>query len=373
MTVRFNLPEVDFVEVDAEEMENIAVSKFQELTGIVLEETDPRRKFIQSIAFLATMLGNNIDFTGKMNLLAYAQDNYLDHKGIDKNVTRLEPRAAETLVRFEINPIEPFTIPAGVRLSVGDIEFATTSDISVDKGTKTLDIVLTCTEKGTIGNGFLPNQITNIVDNDQLPWVIKAYNINTSSGGLDWEEDDSFAERIRQSNGQYSTAGPSDSYRYHTMSVSSSIVDVTVFSPAEGKITIVPLLENGELPSQTLIDAIKEKLNERTIRPLTDLVIVELPEIVSYDIAFTYYIPRSKQSIQMVIQGQINQAVQDYINWQKSKLGRGIDASELVSRIKDAGGVRVTASSPSQYIVLSKTQVGHANAVSANYGGLVDD
>ncbi|ECD6517271.1 baseplate J protein [Salmonella enterica subsp. enterica] len=370
---RFNLPEIDFVEVDAEEMENIAVSKFQELTGIVLEETDPRRKFIQSIAFLGTMIGNNIDFTGKMNLLAYAQDNYLDHKGIDKNVTRLEPRAAEVPVRFELNALEPFIIPAGVRMSVGEIEFATTSDVSVDIGTKTLDIVLTCTEKGTIGNGFLPNQITNIVDNDQLPWVVKAYNIDTSRGGLDWEDDESFAERIRQSNGQYSTAGPSDSYRYHTMSASSSIVDVEVFSPSEGRITVVPLLENGELPGQSLIDEIKEKLNERTIRPLTDFVNVELPEIVPYDIEFTYYIPRSKQSIQMVIQGQINQAVQDFITWQKSKLGRGIDSSELVSRIKEAGGVRVIVSSPSQYIVLSKTQVGHSNAVRANFGGLVDD
>ncbi len=370
---RFGLPDVDFVEVDPEEMESIAVAHFQSLTGIALDETDVRRKFIKSIVFLATMLGNNIDYTGKMNLLAFSADNYLDHLGVKKNVDRLEPRAAETVGRFECNPVEPFTIPSGTRMSVGDLEFASTEDYQVTPGMSFIDIPLTCSELGEVGNGFLPNQITNIVDNDNLPWVTKAYNITKSDGGLDWEEDDPYADRIRQSNSQYSTAGPEDAYIYHTKSVSSEIVDVAVYSPSESVVAIVPLLENGELPTAEILRAIEEKLNDRTIRPLTDKILTEMPEIVRYDIQVNYYIPRSKSSVETTIKGQINAAIDDYIKWQKSKLGRGIDASELVSRIKEAGGVRVTASSPSQFIVLSKTQVAHSNAVSANYGGLVDD
>jgi len=370
---RFNLPDIDFIEVDAEELENIAVNLFQDATGTVLDETDPRRKFIQSIGYLATMLGNNIDYTGKMNLLAYAVDNYLDHLGVKKNTARLEPQAAETVVRFEINPMQEFTIPSGVRMSVGELEFASTADFLVPTNLTYIDIPMTCTTLGTSGNGYLPGQITNIVDNDNLPWVTKAYNITKSEGGLDWEEDDAYAERIRQSNSQYSTAGPEDAYIYHTKSVSSEIVDVTVDSSAPGRITIIPLMENGELPDSEMISAISEKLNSRTIRPLTDYISVELPEQVEYDIEFSYFIPRSQASIETVIQNQVNQAVSDYILWQKSKLGRGIDASELIARIKDAGGIRVTASSPSQYVVLSKTQVAVSKAIQANYGGLIDD
>ncbi|MGG4470026.1 baseplate J/gp47 family protein [Paenibacillus alvei] len=370
---RFGLPDIDFIEIDPEEMESIAVSRFESMTGTSLDESDPRRKFIKSIVFLASMLGNNIDFTGKMNLLAFSADNYLDHLGVKKGVDRLEPRAAETIGRFECNPIEPFTIPSGTRLSVGDVEFASTADYEVKPGMSFVDIVLTCSELGEVGNGYLPNQITNIVDNDNLPWVTKAYNITKSDGGLAWEEDDPYADRIRQSNSQYSTAGPEDAYIYHAKSVSSEIVDVAVDSPSVGVVTIVPLLENGELPTSDIIKAIEEKLNERTIRPLTDMIRIESPEIVLYDIQVNFYIPRSKTSVESTIKAQINAAIDDFIKWQKSKLGRGIDASELVSRIKEAGGVRVTASSPSQFVVLSKTQVAHSNAVSANYGGLVDD
>jgi len=370
---RFGLPDVDFIEVDPEEMESIAVARFENATGTTLDETDPRRNFIKSMAFMATMLANNIDFTGKMNLLAYAEDNYLDHKGIGKGVSRLEPRAAETVVRFECNPVESFTIPSGTRMAIGDLEFASTEDYSVSTGFKYIDIPMTCAELGEIGNGYLPNQITNIVDNDNLPWVTKAYNITKTDGGLDWEEDDAFAERIRQSNSQYSTAGPEDAYIYHTKSVSSEIVDVVVYSPSESVVAIVPLLDNGELPTTEILRAIEEKLNKKTIRPLTDLIRTELPEIVRYDIQVNYNIPRSKSSVETTIKAQINVAIDDYIKWQKSKLGRGIDASELITRIKEAGGVRVTASSPSQFVVLGKTQVAHSNAVNANYGGLVDD
>lgn len=370
---RFGLPDIDFVEVDPEEMESIVVEYFKNQTGIDLEETDPRRSFIKSMVFLATMLGNNIDFTGKMNLLAFAADNYLEHLGVKKNVSRLEPRAAETVVRFECKPVESFTIPSGTRMSVANLEFASTEDYLVTMDMTSIDIPMTCTETGEIGNGYLPNQITNIVDNDNLPWVTKAYNITKTDGGLDWEDDDPYANRIKQSNAQYSTAGPEDAYKYHAMSVSSDIVDVEVYSPSVGVIAIVPLLANGELPTAAILSAIEEKLNDRTIRPITDFVRTELPEIVHYDIQLDFYIPRSKSSVETTIKAQINAAIDEFIIWQKGKLGRGIDASELVSRVKEAGGVRVTASSPSQFIVLSKTQVAHSNAVSANYGGLVDD
>ncbi|TRZ38524.1 hypothetical protein CEQ21_24370 [Niallia circulans] len=370
---RFGLPDVDFIEVDPEEMESIAVARFENATGTSLDETDPRRNFIKSMVFMATMLSNNIDFTGKMNLLAFAEDNYLDHLGVKKGVSRLEPRAAETIIRFECNPVETFTIPSGTRMAVADLEFASTTDYKVSTGLTYIDIPMTCSELGEVGNGYLPNQITNIVDNDNLPWVTKAYNITKSDGGLDWEENDAYAERIRQSNSQYSTAGPEDAYIYHAKSVSSEIVDVAVYSPSASVVTVVPLLENGALPSEAIITALEEKLNGRTIRPLTDVIRIESPEIVRYDIQLDFYISRSKASVETTIKAQINAAIEDYITWQKSKLGRGIDASELVTRVKAAGGVRVTASSPSQFIVLNKTQVAHSNAVSANYGGLVDD
>ncbi len=370
---RFNLPDIDFVEVDTEEIESIAVGKFEELQGVSLSESDPRRKFIQSIAYVAAMLANNIDYTGKQNLLAYATDNYLDHLGIRKNVPRLEPEAAETIIRFEVNAPETFVIPAGTRLSVNEINFALTEDTTVSPGTSTVDIKATCEEVGTIGNGYLPGQITNIVDPDYLPWVSKAYNITKSEGGYDWEDDESYAERIRQSNSQYSSAGPEDAYVFHTKSANPLIEDVQVDSPSPGVVLIIPLLKNGQLADEEITKQIYEKLNTRTIRPITDKVVVQNPDIVNYEIDLTYYIPKEKETLLTSIKDSVNKAVEEYQVWQKGKLGRGIDPSELVSRVKATGAVRVFADSPVSYQVLSKTQVAIANKVTINYGGIVDD
>jgi phage-related baseplate assembly protein len=369
--VRFNLPEIDFVEVDAEELEAIAVGKFEEATGIKLSDSDPRRKFIQANVYIATLLANNIDFTGKQNLLAYAQDNFLDHLGVKKNVPRLGPSPAETTIRFEVNNPETFVITKDTYLSVNNINFYIAEDTVVPAGATYVDVKAICEEPGTIGNGFLPGQITNIVN--PPPWVIKAYNITKSDGGVDWEEDDPYAERIRQSNSQYSTAGPEDAYKYHAMSANSLIVDVSVSSPSEGRILIVPLLKNGEIPSDEILNQVYEKVNDKKVRPLTDYVTVQRPDIVPYDIDLTYYVPSEKANVVSSIQDAVNKAVEDYQIWQKSKLGRGIDSSELISRVKAAGGVRITVNSPSSYAGLNKTQVAVANNVACTFGGIVDD
>lgn len=368
---RFNLPDIDFVAVDPAELENLAVSKFEEIQKISLDDADPRRKFIQSMVYVATILANNIDFTGKQNLLAYSVDNYLDHIGIRKNVPRLEPTAATTTFRFEVESPEDFTITAGKRFSINDIFFVTTEDKFIPIGTITVDIAGTCEQTGIVGNGYLPNQITNLVD--PIPWVSKAYNITTTSGGTDLEDDDAYAERIRQSNAQFSTAGSEESYIYHVKSANASIIDVSVTSPSIGEILIVFLLENGGIPSDTLVSQISGKVSDKTVRPLTDHVTVQKPVEVSYDIDVTYYVSSEKESVLQSIQSAINQAVTDYQVWQKSKLGRGIDASELNSRIVAAGGRRITIVSPASYVALQKNEVAKANIVNVTYGGLIYD
>ncbi|MGE6379540.1 baseplate assembly protein [Peribacillus muralis] len=371
MEARFNLPDIEFVEVDAEELENMAVSRFEALQGVTLNESDPRRKFIASIAFIGTTLANNIDFTGKQNLLAYSTDNFLDHLGVKKNVFRLEPIAATTTFRFEVESPVDFSIPIGTRFSLNEIIFYTTEEKVVKSGIKTIDIPGVCEEVGTVGNNFSPGQITDLVD--PVPWVSRAYNLSKTEGGVDWEDDDSYADRIRRANSQYSTAGPEDAYLYHTKSANSLIIDVSVFSPSEGKVIVVPLLENGAIPDDLAINQVFEKLNQRTVRPLTDHVVVQKPEEFLYDIEATYYVSSEKANVLPDIQSAVSKAVEEYQIWQKSKLGRGIDASELNARIKEAGGKRISIKIPSSFIPLSKTQVGIARRVSVTFGGVLND
>ncbi|OLN21393.1 hypothetical protein BTO30_14835 [Domibacillus antri] len=372
--VRFNLPDVQFVDKDVDEIETEIVAEVESKMSISLSQADPRRQVVKAIAYAFSLMFNKIDYTAKQTTLAYAEDDFLDIKGADKNVPRLEPIAATSVFRFEVNPIATMVIPAGYQISAENdstIIFQTTESVTVDSAATQIDLTLTCTQKGVIGNDFLPGQISNAVK--PLSFVSKVYNITTSSGGADLEDNDPYAERIRLSNERYSTAGPDEAYIYHAKSANQLIVDVAVDSPSDGVVRIVPLMANGEIPNQAVLDQVSEKCSAKKVRPLTDKVQVVAPELVPYTITLEYFISSEKESMTESIQASVQKAVEEYRIWQKSKLGRGIDSGELIALVKEAGASRVNLTAPVGYTALSRIQVASDTTVTVTYGGLTDD
>lgn len=369
---RFNLPDIDFIELDVEDIEMTIVTRFEELSGITLGDSDPRRKFIQAVAYAMAIQLNNIDYTAKQNLLAYAEDDFLDHYAAQKNIWRIAPSPSITTIRFEVNPMVESIISNGTRVAANDVIFATTEDVKVSPGMTSVDVLAQCTEVGDTANGFLPNQIKDLID--PHPSVIAAYNISTSQGGANWEDDDSFAERIRQSNESFSAAGPSGAYEFFAKSANQMIVDVLVSSPSDGVVEIRPLLQNGEIPGEEILNQVLETCSDRSVRPLTDKVIATAPEEITYDLDITYFISQINHSIVPSIQIKIEDAIQNYLLWQKSKLGRGIDIGECISMLKSAGAKRVIVNSPtSSYIPIEEYQVAKVGVVNVQYGGVVNE
>ncbi|RUM30014.1 MAG: phage tail protein, partial [Aquifex sp.] len=107
-------------------------------------------------------------------------------------------------------------------------------------------------------------------------------------------------------------------------------------------------------------------------RPLTDQVIVQAPQVVNYDINLTYYIHKKDEALVNLIQERVNKAVQYFINWTKTKIGRDVLPEELIKRVKEAGAYRVEVLSP-QYLQVNQDQVAQAQNVQISYGGIVDD
>lgn len=368
---RFNLPDITFAEKSPQQIEAEILNRYEQLTGQRLSLADPRRKFIQVFVYLATLQRSVIDYSAKQNLLAYAENEFLDHKGEEMNTPRLEPRPSRTIIRFYVSTPELQTIPAGTRVTAGDgVFFETTTNVNVQGGISYIDASAQCTEPGTIGNGYLPGEINQLVD--PIPWVQSVENLTESNGGADVEDDESYAERIRQAPESFSVAGPFGAYEYWAKSANQLIVDVSVRSPSPCVIEIRPLLEGGILPGQEILDAVNEICNDRYIRPLTDMVQVLAPETVNYDISLTYWISMSDASIALEIQERVNKAIEDYKLWQKSKLGRDVDPSELITRVKNAGAKRVAVTSP-VYQPIERYQVAIEQNVNVTYGGLEDD
>ncbi|MED1803015.1 baseplate J/gp47 family protein [Brevibacillus porteri] len=368
---RFNMPDITIVEKSPEKIENEAVAIFESETKIKLVPADPRRKFMQVIIALLAQQRSNIDFAAKQTLLAYAISDNLDHLGVPSDTPRLEPSFAKTTQRFHLSVAQPQTIPKGTRVTAGDgVFFAVQQDMPVQIGQLFVDVEVWCTEAGDSGNGYVPGELNQLVD--PLRWVAKVENLTKSEGGADWEEDDPYADRIRQAPEKFSVAGPDGAYIYWARTASSLIVDVSVRSPSPGVVEIRPLLKGGNIPGQEILDMVQEKCNDRKVRPLTDQVQVIAPEIVHYDLKVTYWIAIDKSTIATSIQTDVQQAIEAYKLWQKSKLGRDIDSSELIARIKNAGAKRVIVTLPA-YQKLEPYQVAKENVVSVTYGGLEDD
>lgn len=341
-------PNISFVDTDTETLVNALIRSYERFTGRTLYPADPARLFILWIADIIIQERVNIDFSAKQNLPRYAEGEYLDSLAeLFKDVYRLGPEAARTKIKFTLS-MERETatvIPAGTRLSAGEeIVFATVEPLIIPAGSLTGEVAAVCQTTGEIGNGFIPGQITKLVD--IFPYFQKAENTMESAGGADWESDAAFYARIRESMETFSTAGPLGGYEYHAKSASALIVDVKATSPEPGEVDVRVLLAGGELPGEETLKAVSGVLNADKVRPLTDHVTVAAPETVPYDIDFTYWTQEGGAVSDEKVAENIAAAVRTFKEWQGAKMGRDVNPSYLVSLLMQTGAKRVEVRSP---------------------------
>ncbi len=373
MRPAFGLPDIKFVETDAAEVERRILSTYEEITGRKLYPGNPERLFLESLAYIIAQQNFLIDYAAKMNLLAYARGEYLDHLGALLGVKRLPAQPSRATLRFEIaEPLSfPVVIPKGTRATPdGSLFFATTEEARIDPGNTFTEVEAECETPGMAGNGFLPGQINRLVD--PLPYVVRVTNTTTSLGGADTESDEHYRERIRLAPESFSNAGSRGAYEFWAKSAHQDIADVSVWSPSPGEVNVCILLKDGELPSQEILALVTQVLSSEKVRPLTDQVTVQAPQTVSYNIALTYWVYREYEALVSQIQQAVTEAVNAYIAWQKTKLGRDITPSVLVDYVQSVKGVkRVSVASPS-YQTLESWQVAREGAVEITYGGVED-
>lgn len=373
------MPDIDFVNTDVNEILNDMITGYEQAyyksTGVrkKLYPGDPIRIWLYTQALREFQLRVLIDDAAKQNLLKYARKENLKHLGAFSRTNMFEPMPAKTRVKFTLSHPRPTDeiIPAGTRVSPGsDIYFEVNQDVKIPAGSQEVIVDVTCTEPGTIGNGFAPGQINILVD--PLPWNSSVENIETSQGGVDEEDVDSYRERIHLAPEGFSVAGPSGAYKYFALKYSPLISDIKIDTPSPGVVDVCVLLQNGELPSPTFIDGLKKYLSADDKRPLTDKLEVSIPNIVNYDIDVIYYIRNSDVTQENLIKERVEKAISDYELWQRSKIGRDINPDELNYRIREAGAKRAIIKSPS-FKVLGKRDLAMVNVKTVDYGGLEDE
>jgi phage-related baseplate assembly protein len=368
----WGLEDVDFAGRDAATVDADIVAAYESAAGRTLARADPVRLFLQTVAAVIAQQRALIDRAAKMNLLAYADGDYLDQIGALMGVARAGAEAATTTLRFSLAAARASatSIPSGTRVkNEGGVVFAVDAYAEIPIGDVCADVTASAAEGGDAGNGIAAGEIDRFVD--LVPYLVSVINITPSAGGADEEEDEHLRDRIHRAPESFSVAGSRGSYEYWAKTAGADIIDVAVHSPEPGVVCLYPLMEGGKFPEREVLDRVADICSAETVRPLTDTVEARSPVAVSYSLSATYWIDRSRATAAASIRKAVEAAAEEWILWQKSALGRDLNPSELVHRMVAAGAKRVDVASP-VFRSSAFPEVPAAAASELIYGGLED-
>lgn len=374
-----NLPDVSFIDdMQLEDVQMQMVRDYQDrykaITGkdVVLDRADPMSLILYALSIQVYQALLYVDKTGKQDLLKYSYGAYLDNLAAMKGIAREQAKPSRAMIRFTLSGIRPSTveIPEGTRVTNGEVYFQTESHAEIPSGESSVDVAAECMTSGVAGNDLEAGKINILVD--PVPYVAKVANTEPTTGGADIEDDDTLKDRIYIAPSKYSVAGPEESYRYWVKTYNSNISDVLIYSDDPVDVVIEFIMNDGELPSESMLLGVQKFLSDEQIRPLTDRVTVKAPETVEYKVNVKYFVNQSDLKKVDTIKTAVNAAVDDYIQWQRSKIGRDINPSQLIQQMVSAGAKRVEVALP-VFQVIGKVNVAKLSSKTVTYGGLEDD
>lgn len=346
--------------------------KFEEFSGREISKYSPESIIFATVAYSLSLREEKYNDLIKQNYLKFAREKRLDLLGehYGNRGLRLKKQSAKATFRFYIisAKLKNIIVPKGSLIRYGDLYFATDEEYIIKPNDLYVDGVATCTTPGTIANNINLGNINTMVD--IYPYYSKVENITVTNGGTDEEEDDEYRARLKLVPDSFSTAGPEKSYIFWALSTSPDIIDSSIKSDNPCEVDVYILTRNG-IPSEELKSKVLKNINSDDIRPLTDKVKVKDPVEISYHINLDYYIYKEDELYAGDIQKKVKKIVDEYIEWQKEKLGRDIIPDELIKRLKLVGVKRIILNSPG-YQKIEINQFAKATSISINYLGVED-
>lgn len=373
------VPEISFIghmtlQETEEQLRAEYARLYREQTGkeLVMGDADPKNLLIKAFALIEYQTMQYTDAKGRAELLNTSTGESLDALVALLGLTRQQAKKATAKERFSIAEARAgaVAIPAGTRVKTqGGRYFNTLSYTEIPPGSLYVETMIQAEEGGAASDGIPVGDISVLVD--PIPYISAVENVSESTGGLDVESDDGLTERAFLAPSRYSCAGPRDAYEYYVRDWRSDVGDVQIVSPEPCTVAIYFILDDGRLPNEPERESLVEYISGESIRPLCDKVICVEPEEVEYVIELTYWIGDSNQKSAGEIQSRVDAAVKEYQQWQRH-LGRDVNPTELIAKIREAGAKRVKLIAPED-VAIEKTQLPKCTGKTVTYGGLEND
>lgn len=337
------MAELDLFVVEDVDVQNAIVDYVTQNLNETLYPGDERKIYMEVLT--SYLVGFLVTLNEKFNqrFAKYAKGKILDEHGINEGCERLTSTPSKTIEKFSIAmPLDiNVIIPQGTRVTGDNQKYFATENIAVIYAGETfVEVPVIATEGGASYNGYGIGQLNKLVD--KVEYISSVTNLEETAGGDDGEPypeedggigDEHYYERIKLSKNSKSTAGAEDLYIYYAKSADPSITAVYPTSPSPGVVDLAIACQNGEIPSDEILNKVLEACSPKAVRPLGDKLTVSKISQVSYDIELTYYTTQEEENdVVKEVEGE-NGAIERYNSWQSSEIGRAINPDRLRSEI----------------------------------------
>lgn len=359
------------------------ISAYEAMTGKTLYPGQVERLLIDLIAYRESVTRAAINDTGRQNLVAFARAPMLDYLGELVGVNRLPAISARCTVRLSFaEPLaRSLVIPAETRVATGNsVQFQTEAQVIVAAAATEIDLAVVAQEPGGAANGYLPGQVSVLVDDLGVD-IETVANLGITLGGADEEGDDRLRDRIRLAPESFSVAGSRLAYRHHALRAHQDIVDVAVVGPQlvmqngqlvsmngvpAGVVRLFPLLKSG-LPGAAILAAVNATCGADKVRPMTDLVEVLPPQEYPYAIRARLTMFNSADAATVLTAAR--NAAAAYASTQSAALGRDPVPSQIIAILSVAGVYQVELLAPLQPLAVPPEGWAHCTEISIELAG----
>lgn len=359
-------PQYRFIDTNPDTIMAEFVAEYETRFGKAVQPASPEQQIIAWMVEREVQHRVLLNYVANQNIPSRADGENLDGLAELYYINRrTEETRASCTVRFELTaPLDhQVLIPAGTRVTDTSraLYWATQEDIYIPTGSTSAEALVVCEAAGTQGNGWKPGQLNQLVD--VYEFYKSVVNTTESDGGAHRMTDEELYNEMVLSMYALSTAGPRKGYVYHAMKVSTEIEDVIATTPSPGEVNIYVLMKDGKPAGEEIKRKVLEACSADNVRPMTDLVKMADPKEIEYNINLTYYIPRDTTQSSAEIEKAVQGKVDEYVKWQRGRMGRDINPSKLTDMIMEAGVKRVELQEPAYTVLYNGNTTGQEKEV----------